>query len=589
MAEQGAHGTKNKRREPGNKWGSVKPTRELEVKSVLFVEQSPGGELAKRMRDVLRNMEPTMGFRVKVAERTGRSLGSQFPLTKLWEGAQCGREECVTCLQECEEKPQCTLKNLVYENICLACNPGASKKGELMEVKEGAPTLYIGETSRSIYERSREHWEGARRKDPKNHMVKHQTMEHGGEQEPKFTMKVFKHYKTALGRQVAEAVRIRRRGGEGAILNSRGEFNRSHIPRLQIEDKEPEGAAESRKKDREQNRKVLKEQDKNWEEDRAREMGVNGRMGATASPSKRRMLEQELQTEGAAPSKRRKRRKHEVLSEDWGELGAIPNYKMEEPREPQDMEPLGSTIPREQALRQLSITGFYNPAPTTPGRPTSDDLVANIPGGNSTEDMSFVETGTGGRGGGDKEEYISSNTRGTLKKLEKPEVTIEEGGGGSVEHSEQLSVTPSINQIQKQGDSRDDGVIPNKNECTFKRGKCEIHNVKGTRIVNTKKTWGKLKNGMHGWKYAKLTTYKCEGGMTSKVEKCETGMATKVDAIIPKGKISLHTNRLTDSVRSGGNYKTVLEHSGISGEDNRGAEADESDSSGEIRRVKGND
>ena len=301
------------------------------------------------------------------------------------------------------------------------------------------------------------------------------------------------------------------------------------------------------------------------------------------------MLEQELQTEGAAPSKRRKRRKHEVLSEDWGELGAIPNYKMEEPREPQDMEPLGSTIPREQALRQLSITGFYNPAPTTPGRPTSDDLVANIPGGNSTEDMSFVETGTGGRGGGDKEEYNSSNTRGTLEKLEKPEVTIEEGGGGSVEHSEQLSVTPSINQIQKQGDSRDDGVIPNKNECTFKRGKCEIHNVKGTRIVNTKKTWGKLKNGMHGWKYAKLTTYKCEGGMTSKVEKCETGMATKVDAIIPKGKISLHTNGLTDSVRSGGNYKTVLEHSGISGEDNRGAEADESDSSGEIRRVKGND
>ena len=93
------------------------------------------------------------------------------------------------------------------------CNPGASKKGELLEVKEGAPTIYIGETSRSIYERSKEHWEGVRKKDPKNHMVKHQLMEHGGEPKPKFTMKVFKHYKTALGRQVAEAVRIWRRGG----------------------------------------------------------------------------------------------------------------------------------------------------------------------------------------------------------------------------------------------------------------------------------------------------------------------------------------------------------------------------------------
>ena len=89
-----------------------------------------------------------MGFRVKVAERTGRSLGSHFPLTKLWEGAQCERDDCVTCLQECEKMPQCTLNNLVYENICLACNPGASKKGELLEVREGAPTIYVGETSR---------------------------------------------------------------------------------------------------------------------------------------------------------------------------------------------------------------------------------------------------------------------------------------------------------------------------------------------------------------------------------------------------------------------------------------------------------
>ena len=81
--EQVIHGSKSKRGEPGSKWGNVKSTRELDVKSVLFVEQSPGGELAKRMRDILRNMEPTMGFRVKVAERTGRSLGSQFSLTKL--------------------------------------------------------------------------------------------------------------------------------------------------------------------------------------------------------------------------------------------------------------------------------------------------------------------------------------------------------------------------------------------------------------------------------------------------------------------------------------------------------------------------
>ena len=51
-------------------------------------------------------------------------------------------------------------------------------------------------------------------------------------------MKVKGQFRTALARQVAEAVWIRRRGGEGAILNSKGEFCRSYIPRLQVVEEE---------------------------------------------------------------------------------------------------------------------------------------------------------------------------------------------------------------------------------------------------------------------------------------------------------------------------------------------------------------
>ena len=100
----------------------------------------------------------------------------------------------------------------MYENICSECNPGADKKGELKQIKEGAPSLYVGETSRTIFERSKEHWGGARAMSMKNHMFKHQVLEHEG-REPSFTMKVIKFYKTPLARQVAEAIRIRRRGG----------------------------------------------------------------------------------------------------------------------------------------------------------------------------------------------------------------------------------------------------------------------------------------------------------------------------------------------------------------------------------------
>ena len=60
-----------------------------------------------------------------------------------------------------------------------------------------------------------------------------------GEQSPKFAMKVVKHYRTALDRQVP--VRIRR----GSHL----ELNQCYIPRPRVEEEEPDGPSEKRKKD----------------------------------------------------------------------------------------------------------------------------------------------------------------------------------------------------------------------------------------------------------------------------------------------------------------------------------------------------
>ena len=108
------------------------------------------------------------------------------------------------------------------------------------EEQEGElPSLYVGETSRSIQERAEEHWGAARRGDPKNHMVKHQSLVHPGEP-PAFHFKLVSSHRSALSRQVREAVRIRRRGGAGQILNSKSEFNRCHIPRLVVEEEDKE-------------------------------------------------------------------------------------------------------------------------------------------------------------------------------------------------------------------------------------------------------------------------------------------------------------------------------------------------------------
>ena len=55
-------------------------------------------------------------------------------------------------------------------------------------------------------------------------MYKHQVLEHPGEP-PSFIFKVVSTHRTALNRQIKEAVRIRRRGGAGIILNSRTEYD----------------------------------------------------------------------------------------------------------------------------------------------------------------------------------------------------------------------------------------------------------------------------------------------------------------------------------------------------------------------------
>ena len=71
----------------------------VKTRAVLFVDQSPQGELAKRLREQLSGLEPTLGYRVRVVERTGRSLQTIFSQTSIWEGLGCGREPCVTCNQ----------------------------------------------------------------------------------------------------------------------------------------------------------------------------------------------------------------------------------------------------------------------------------------------------------------------------------------------------------------------------------------------------------------------------------------------------------------------------------------------------------
>ena len=125
-----------------------------EVKAVLFCDFIKGRELVNSLRELMRRMERTLGFGIKVVERTGPTLRSQFPLSSLWEGTGCERTDCIICTQGAEMISNFTKSSILYENVCLTCNPGAKERRPLVEVKNDVASLYIGESSRSIYERS---------------------------------------------------------------------------------------------------------------------------------------------------------------------------------------------------------------------------------------------------------------------------------------------------------------------------------------------------------------------------------------------------------------------------------------------------
>ena len=168
------------------------------------MDQTPEGRLAKDLREVLTRLENILGFKVKVVERTGTSLRNCLPNTNPWSGSHCTRQDCVTCNQDGDEKPECTKRSLVYENICIKCNPDAVKKGELKEVNTEVPSIYVGETARSIKERAKEHWDSYKNRETDSHILKHWTNHHNCEGEPEFVMKVVQFHRTALSRQVGE-------------------------------------------------------------------------------------------------------------------------------------------------------------------------------------------------------------------------------------------------------------------------------------------------------------------------------------------------------------------------------------------------
>ena len=533
--------------------------------SVLFLEQTPGGELASRLKDLFRRLEKTVGFGVRVVERSGRSLQSMFPLNKLWEGASCGREvDCVTCYQGAEWLPDCTKQSVLYENVCATCVPSAGSKKDMKEedLNTSQPAVYVGETSRSLAERTREHWASYRGRKEDSHILKHQQIAHN-DSSPNFIMRMVGTYKTALGRQVGEAVRIRRRGGATGILNSKTEYSRCHIPRLQVE-KEEETQKREQEIIREEERrnKDREEEQLQWEQKKAGERRTERRElfqrdKPTISGSNKRLEEDQNSMKGA----RRKRRKFQLLEEEWGEK-MVPTNR-EPPSSPPNTKviegggmivtnhPDRDILLRMRAATQQQITLFtQNKVQARQDSKLSRALsVATEREGDISiaEDITFdgikeQDTGTSRNMEMEQDDPVSQGTMLVEDELSLRNNTATETKQTVMPSSVEIVENTAAEKAGIQGEgialpgnivtqftTHRDGVsadeaqivnseaaISNVNsmegdtgvKCSFYRGVCRLHKIMGTKNTVTKKSWVKKKYG-YGYSTTKKVIWSC--------------------------------------------------------------------------------
>ena len=182
--------------------------------SVLFVPSTPGGKLKRMYHHAIRNS----GLRIKLVERTGRTLKSELQRSNPFRKDNCERNDCFVCTTT--GKGNCEAESVTYALKC---------KGESCLRK-----MYKGETASNGYTRGVEHLgKLAARNIDQSPLWRHCVDEHRGEVQA-FEMSITGVYRNdAMIRQITEAVQIENTD-VNILMNDRAEWNMTPLPRTVI-------------------------------------------------------------------------------------------------------------------------------------------------------------------------------------------------------------------------------------------------------------------------------------------------------------------------------------------------------------------
>ena len=130
--------------------------------TVLFTAMTPNGKLKKMYENEIRRS----GLRIKVVERSGRTLKSQLQTSNPFKQRQCGREDCFICTTS--NVGNCYTEGVTYSIDCQSTD--ACRKN-----------AYKGETGSNGYTRGDQHATHLRGRNLNNSPLwRHCVEQHGG-------------------------------------------------------------------------------------------------------------------------------------------------------------------------------------------------------------------------------------------------------------------------------------------------------------------------------------------------------------------------------------------------------------------------
>ena len=211
---------KSEKLKRGSWWnrGSVK------YSSVVFIPATPGGILAKQMREREEILGKDSKFRLKIVEKGGKKMKDLLVKKDPFPSLPCEESFCPLChetphteIPKKLSKIPCDTQNVGYRWTCTTC-----KK------------TYEGETGRTARIRAKEHLKDLSKNNPENPLVKHIQMDHDGSP-TKFQVNIVGKHFDALIRQANEGVRIFE--NPSLVMNSKSEFNHPPVKRLELKNR----------------------------------------------------------------------------------------------------------------------------------------------------------------------------------------------------------------------------------------------------------------------------------------------------------------------------------------------------------------